>query len=194
MNDLTPMSRSSALPARYHLTRSDYYRMAETGILAPDARVELLNGEIYTMAPIGSGHNYAVMSPAMHLNRLLGEHFVIQCQGPLLIGAESEPEPDVMVLSGPIEQYRTRKPEPADVVLLIEVAESSLKLDREIKAALYAGAGIADYWIVNLVDRVVEINRDPQDGIYATRTVLQPHDQMMPLLLKDILISMGMFF
>ena len=152
-------------PHRY--TVAEYHRMAEAGILNEDSRVELIRGQIVDMAPVGAPH----FGMGNRLNRLLSAALVgrgaISVQNPVRMEDGSEPQPDVAVLRPRADDYDRAAPRPADVLLLIEVADSSLPEDRGVKAPLYAEDGIVEYWIVNLVDRVVEVHRRPESGAYA---------------------------
>jgi len=154
-----------AKPHRF--TVAEYHRMAEVGILNEDSRVELIRGQIVDMAPIGAPH----LGMVNRLNRLLpgvlAGRGILSVQNPVRLDDGSEPEPDVVVLRPRADDYATAMPCPSDVLLLIEVADTSLDDDRAIKVPLYAENGIAECWIVNLVDRVVEVYRQPGNGRYA---------------------------
>src|SRR4051794_36083755 len=122
-------------------TVDEYYRMAEVGILADDEPVELIRGEIVRMNPIGSAHNGTVATLDELLREALGRRAFVITQGPLRLVTESEPDPDVLVLRRRDDNYRRAHPMPADVLFVIEVAESSLDYDREVKGPLFAEAG-----------------------------------------------------
>jgi len=162
-----------ATAARPHqFTVADYHRMAAAGILNEDSRVELIRGQIVDMAPIGAPHLNMVNRLTRLLPAILGELGVLSVQNPVRLDDGSEPQPDVAVLKPRPEEYETATPHAADVLLVIEVAETSLDDDRAVKAPLYAGSGIPEYWIVNIVDRVVEVYRKPENGLYSqTRRV-----------------------
>ena len=139
----------------------DYYKMAEVGVLKADKRYELIRGAVLETQPISPAHNYAVKSLAEQLSACLGEEATVFSQGPLQFNDDSEPQPDVLVLKPPAERYRHNHPVPEDVLLLIEVSNTTLNLDRTTKLALYAGAGIPEYWILNLQKPQLEMHRDP---------------------------------
>lgn len=151
----------------HRFTVAEYHRMAEVGILGEDSRVELIRGQIVDMAPIGTPHFGMVIRLNRLLSAILAGRALISVQNPARLDDGSEPQPDVAVLKPRADDYETAVPRPADVLLLIEVADTSLREDREVKAPLYAESGIADYWIVNLIDRVVEVHRRPGNGGYA---------------------------
>ena len=144
-------------PAKRKLTVDEYNRMGEAGILGPDERVELLDGELYTMAPIGEGHIGGVIGLTFLFNRHLLGRALVSVQNPVRLSNVSEPEPDLVLLQPRDDFYRTMKPRPEDVLLLVEVADSSLAHDRDTKLPQYAAAGIPEAWLVNLVDRRIEV-------------------------------------
>jgi Uma2 family endonuclease len=156
---------------RHRLTVADYYRMAEAGIFAPNARIELIEGEIIDMAPIGTRHRSAVM----RLNALLAvataPHAILSVQNPLRLSDLSEPEPDLMLLKPREDFYAAAHPSAADVLLLIEVADTSARYDREIKLPLYARHGVPELWIVDLEARVLRFCRAPVGETYTDNTV-----------------------
>lgn len=151
----------------HRFTVADYHRMAEAGILGEDSRVELIRGQIVDMAPIGAPHLGVVNRLTRLLPGVLSGRGILSVQNPVRLDDGSEPEPDVVVLMPRADDYETATPRPSDVLLLIEVADTSPDDDREIKAPLCAENGIAECWIVNLVDRIVEVYRQPRNGRYA---------------------------
>jgi Uma2 family endonuclease len=145
---------------RRPFTREEYERAAEAGLFGSAERLELLGGEIVRkMSPQGTRHATAIRKATEVLRAIFGRHHNVSCQLPLALGADSEPEPDLAVVEGAIDDFATAHPETA--VLVIEVAEASLDFDRTVKGSLYARAGIPEYWIVNLQDRVLEVHREP---------------------------------
>ncbi len=155
---------------RHYFSVADYYRMAETGILSADDRVELIEGEIVKMSPIGSAHAACVN----RLNRLFSSYIsqaaVISVQNPVRLNDFSEPEPDVALLRRRADFYRDGHPTPADVLLLIEVSDTTLDYDRKVKLPLYARSGIPEVWIVNLQLDEVEIHAQPTGAQYQSTT------------------------
>jgi Uma2 family endonuclease len=140
-------------------TRLEYERLVEAAIFQPTERLELLGGELIIAEPQGTRHAAVVTLVADVLRRVLGASWQIRVQAPLALDEESEPEPDVAVVPGSPRDYLAAHP--SRPALLVEVAEWSLVLDRGKKASLYARAGVADYWLVNLVDDVIEVHRQP---------------------------------
>jgi Uma2 family endonuclease len=149
--------------------------MAEAGIFPPDARVELIEGELLTMAPIGHPHAWAVAALNDSITRSpLGQLTFVWPQLPVVLSEFSEPQPDILLVRRPESRYRVAKPRPDDVVLLIEVSDSTLPFDRQRKMPLYARHGIFECWILNVPDRRLEVYRRPQTGVYLEVRELQP--------------------
>ena len=149
----------SAMPNLRRWTRAEYMRMTEVGILAPDERVELIEGEIIKMSPQNTPHAVAVSLISEILRVFFGKGYYVRTQMPMDINEISEPEPDVAVVSGTPRDYLLGHPTTA--LLIVEVSDSTLAYDRNQKASLYAKADIADYWIVNLINRRLEVHREP---------------------------------
>jgi Uma2 family endonuclease len=152
---------------RHRLTVEEYHRMAEAGVLAPDARVELIEGEVIDMAPIGSRHASAVNRLTDLLTLATRGRAIVQVQGPVRLSDRSEPEPDFALLKPRADYYRDALPSPADVLLLIEVAESTQRYDRTVKAPLYARHGIPELWVIDLENTLVHFCRRPAGDTYA---------------------------
>ena len=171
-------------------TVEEYHRMGEAGVFGPNERVELIQGVIREMSPKGRRHVQAVTLANNLLTPALKGRAIVQIQDPVALKhSTSEPEPDVCVLSS--TDPRDAGSENLESLLVIEVADTSLRFDRQDKAATYADAGITDYWIVNLVDEVLEIHRDPKDGTYHERIVLKPADTVSPLAFPDLEIAVS---
>lgn len=170
-------------------TLDEYHRMIEAGILQEDDRVELIHGEIIQMTPIGHRHAFVVAKLNGLLVRALGDRVVIWPQNPMTILPDSEPQPDIVVLHGPLDRYRLRLPGPEDVAVVIEVADSSVRYDRHTKKRLYAGAGVPEYWIVNLEAEYVEICRDPQGDDYRRFDSVGRAGTVTPAEFSDLTLS-----
>ena len=151
----------------------EYRLMATAGILKENDRVELINGQILEMSPIGSRHAAVVDRISNVLKYYLQEKVIVRVQNPVEIDELSEPEPDVCLLKFRKDYYADQHPVPQDILLIIEVADSSLTLDREVKLPLYAKAGITEYWIVNLERNEIEAYRSPQEDIYTIREIIR---------------------
>ena len=178
-------------PAARRFSVKDYYRMARAGILGPDDRVELIDGEIVEMPPISDRHAVCVNLLNRLFSRGLGDEFTIQVQGPVRLSAYSEPIPDLAVLRGPPSTYLGGHPGPAAVLLIIEVSLSSLAYDRRRKVPLYARSEIPEVWIANLRDRRLELYSDPVDGSYRQTRVLGRGESLSPLLLPGISVDVS---
>jgi Uma2 family endonuclease len=181
----------SAKRPPYRITVAEYDRMVEHGILTKEHRVELIRGELVAKMPIGDPHAGCVK----RLNKLLGNRLqdlaVLGVQDPVQL-ADSKPEPDVSILRPREDFYAQSTPRPADVYLLIEVADSTLDYDREVKAPLYAENGIAEYWIVNLEDKCFEVYRQPRaDGTYADVRMLRVGDMADIAALPGVAIAVA---
>lgn len=160
-------NETAVLPTRHRVTVDEYYLMAEVGVLAPDARVELIDGEIIDMAPQKSRHASAVTELLNRLTAAAGGQARVACQVPLRLSPHNEPEPDLMLLRPRADGYADSHPGAADVLLLVEVADSSARYDREIKVPLYALHLVAEVWIIDLQSGRVRFLRNLQNGEYA---------------------------
>ena len=178
-------------PTRHRLDVGAYYKMAEAGILAPNDRVELIDGEIFDMVPIGSAH----AGTTDRFNRLFARAAAdglahVSVQRPLRLDALNEPQPDVMLLKPRADDYRGRHPNAADVLLLVEVAETSLAYDRGTKLPLYAKFGVPEVWIVDLRGAAIEVYREPAGDAYALKERLIS-GPLAPVLVPGVAIDVG---
>jgi hypothetical protein len=160
------------LVARRLFTREEYHRMGEVGILKDGDRVELIRGEIITMSPQGLRHRAFVDNLNSVLNARLGGRAIVSVQMPVALADDSEPEPDLQILRRRAVPYKEREAVAEDVLLLIEVAQTSLAYDRSTKLRLYAEAGIPEYWVVDCATESIEVHRTPQGGAYREVTRL----------------------
>ncbi len=152
--------------ARHCFTVAEYERMGEAGIFSADDRLELIEGEIVEMLPIGSRHAACVKRLSAFLNRRLSQAVIISVQDPIVLNDYSEPQPDVALLKQRDDFYENAHPEADDVLLVIEVADTTLEYDRQIKVPLYARSGVPEVWVVNLVDERIETFARPAGGSY----------------------------
>jgi Uma2 family endonuclease len=174
---------------RHLLTVDQYYRMAETGVLAPDARVELIEGEIVDMAPIGTRHGSTVKRLNHLLTEAVGDRAIVAVQDPVRLSQRSEPQPDLMLLAPRDDYYAKAHPTAADVLLLIEVSDTSARYDREIKLGLYARHGVREVWIVDLDNRLLRTCRAPQGDTYTEVMETAHPGRLSPLALPDVSID-----
>ena len=180
------MPRMAPRLLRGHFTVADYHRLAETGVLEPDARVELLDGQVVDMSPIGSRHAGTVKWLSRRLGSLLGDRAILGVQDPVVLDEYSEPEPDIAVLEPRADFYREAHPRASDVLLIVEVADATLEKDRDIKVPLYARDGIREVWIVDLNADRVEVYRDPRDGDYESQAIRMRADTLTMLAFPDV--------
>lgn len=166
--------------AQHRFTVREYHQMGEAGIFTEDDRVELLEGKIYAMSPIGSQHAACVSRLIRVFTKKLDEQAIVSVQNPVELNDRSEPEPDLAILLARDDFYAEQHPKPADVLLLIEVSEATLRFDREVKLPLYAQNGIAEVWIIDLKRAGVEVYRDPQDGVYGQKLTLKRGQKITP--------------
>ncbi len=150
----------------YRFSVEEYHKLGETGILDENDRVELLDGEIILMAPIGKHHANSVRRLNNRLSKLFGDLCLVDCQNAMILDDFSEPQPDIMLLRPEVEQTG-ELPRPEDILLLVEVADSTLRFDATTKLRAFARAGLAEYWIVNLAERAVDVYRQPVGESYA---------------------------
>ena len=179
---------------RHRLSVEDYHRMAQAGILGEDSRVELIEGEIIDMAPIGSRHAAAVKRLVRLLDRAVGDAAIVSVQDPVLLGRHSEPQPDIALLRPREDFYKSAHPGLRDVLLIIEVADASLRYDREIKVPLYARHGIVETWLVDLVNNTLVQFREPQDEGYRSETRTGSPAQISPVSLPQIRLDLTALF
>ena len=176
------------------LSTVDYHRMAEAGILEADERIELIEGQLVAMSPIGPRHALAVDA--------LTELFVIAARGrakvrvqnPVVLNGVNEPNPDLVLARIGWRGFPQEHPGPDDILLLVEVADSSLATDRRVKRGLYARAGVGEYWIVDLTRNTVHVHRRPRDGDYDTVIVVSGSDVLDMAALPDFTVPVHSLF
>jgi Uma2 family endonuclease len=166
------------------LTTEEYQQMAEMGILTQEDKVELIEGQIVEMSPIGSQHATYVNKITALFIRLLPEEFITSIQNPIVINLHSEPEPDIAILKPDKNLYIDQLPTAKDVLLIIEVADTSIDYDREVKLPLYAKANIPEYWIINLQEKQIEVYHTPVEKQYRFRELIKAEDELQFLALN----------
>jgi hypothetical protein len=190
---LTGLEQAVTLPAMAsyetrtrRFTRAEYDRLIEVGLFQPGERIELLGGELIVAEPQGAPHYTAIRRTAKVLEAAFGRGWEVRTEGPLALDDDSEPEPDVAVVPGKAEDYS--RSHPSRPVLTVEISESMLLGDRQRKGSLYARAQLAEYWVLNLIDRVLEVYREPaRDAAapygwrYARAQVLDASARVTPL-------------
>jgi len=181
-------------PRKHRITVDEYYRMAEVGLLAPDARVELIDGEIIDMAPLGTRHSRSVDKLTELFVTAARGRAIARIQGAILLDAACMPQPDIALLAPSEDEYGNAHPGPADILLLVEVSESTLRYDLEVKVPLYARHGIRETWIVDLKGEVLRWYRSPRDGTYTDHGIVSKSGVIAPAALPDIAVELAAHF
>ncbi|MFN4070562.1 MAG: Uma2 family endonuclease [Thermus caldifontis] len=171
-------------PRRF--TRKEYRRLLEAGVIQEDERVELIEGTVVEMSPIGSRHAAVVKKLNALFHQALGERALVGVQDPIRLSPFSEPQPDLVLLKVRPDFYAQDHPGPEDILLLVEVAEASLAYDRQVKLPLYAQAGIMEVWLVNLEEDRVEVYRNPMGGVFQEVRELGPEDTLSPMAFPQV--------
>jgi len=153
--------------SKHRLTVDEYYRMAEVGLLAPAARVELIDGEIVDMPPMGSAHGGSGNFLNQRFMKAVGDVAIVSLGTTSILGKYSAPQPDLMLLRPRKDFYRRSNPTPEDILLVLEISDSTWRYDREIKAPLYARHDVSDFWIVNLRKQELHCFRSPRHGEFT---------------------------
>ncbi|MDJ0705318.1 MAG: Uma2 family endonuclease [Leptolyngbyaceae cyanobacterium MO_188.B28] len=170
----------------------EYHRMAESGLLTGSERTELLAGQIILMSAKGTPHVTALRLLASTLDQqLVNQPFFISTQDPIQLDNYSEPEPDLVIVKGDFLDYAAHHPTPKDICLVVEVADSTLKQDCEVKDKLYAQAGIADYWVLDLSYRQLHIFRGSTPTGYSSHLILSQDQPVSPLAFPEISLSLS---
>jgi len=172
-------------------TAGDYLRLAEAGVLREDERLELIRGEIIEMSPINVAHASTVSRLISVLYAALGKRVLLSVQNPLKLDDETLPQPDIAVLKPRDDFYMKQHPGPEDLLLLIEVSDTTLPYDRRVKGKLYGAANIIEYWIVDLSKRRIEVHREPQADGYRTITYYASGETLSPLAFPDVSLNVA---
>ena len=170
-------------------TVKEYHKLGEMGVFHPEERVELLSGNIIKMSAKGTAHTSALGRTDRLLQNLFGNLAWVRMQDPIALDDNSEPEPDIALVSIDPFDYATHHPTPSEVYLIIEVADSSLTFDREIKAQAYGRSGIADYWVLNVNNRQLHIFREPAVDGYQSELILGENGSISPLRFPTVNIA-----
>ncbi|MGI8985138.1 MAG: Uma2 family endonuclease [Acidimicrobiales bacterium] len=176
-------------PSHLLFTVDEYEALGQIGFFGFDRRLELIEGEIFEMTPIGPDHGGCVVILTSLCIKRLGDRAAVSAQGAVVLGNLSEPQPDLMVLAGTVERYRHRHPRAEDVLLLIEVSDSTLRFDRKVKLPAYARAGVVEVWIVDLKGTAVEIHRRPTPEGYAFTERRRRGDTVSPEAVPDLVLT-----
>ena len=182
-----------AAPARHwRFTVDDYEQMGLTGIFHEDDRVELIEGEIYEMSPIGGPHVECINGLNMMFARSVPEGILVSIQNPVRIGDLSMPQPDLVVLRD--HRFSGKVPNAGDVLLIVEVSDTTLRYDRDVKMPLYAQAGVPEAWIADVNQEEIIAHRDPVDGIYGDVRAYTKGESLSPVQLPEITVRVSDIF
>lgn len=179
----------ASIVTRKRFTADEYQRMGQAGILTEDDRVELIDGEIVTMTPIGTRHNASVNRGMRALVRAVGDNAIVQSQGSVRLDSYSEPQPDLVLLRPRSDFYASRHAGPGDILLIIEIAESSIHYDRDVKTRIYAAAGVPEYWLVDLNTNLLSRYSLPERGAYRGVEEYRRGQSIAPMLLSTCVID-----
>jgi Uma2 family endonuclease len=180
-------------------TLDEYHKLAELGFFHEDDRIELINGEIIEMVAKGKAHETCLRKLWKELPTLIGDRATLQSQAPIVIPPKSEPEPDFAILKNRDDDYLYGHPQPADVLLVMEVSDSSLDYDQDVKIPLYASSGISDYWIFNLFDNYLECYTEPYQNRqgkygYLNKRIVLPNQVIALPCFPDLSVDLGKGF
>lgn len=181
------VSSETVVPWRF--TAADYHRMGKADIFRPDDRVELIEGVVFRMSPIGDPHAGRVIVLTQVFSLRLGERAYVSVQNAVRLSEYSEPEPDLVIMRLPDAGEPVRAPHPHDILLLIEVSDTTLSFDRDTKVPLYAQAGIPEVWLLDIQGDRLRVYRDPIDGEYRSITVLVRGDSVTLTAFPDITLT-----
>jgi Uma2 family endonuclease len=180
------------IPTLKSWTVEDYHRMSEMGLFAPHERTELIDGQITLMVAKGNPHILTVRLLTRAMEAELSDRPVlVSIQEPIQLSDSSEPEPDLAIVQGNMFDYANRHPQPAEILLIIEVADSTLKYDCEVKDKHYAQANIPDYWVVDLKNRQIHVFRTPTPTGYASQLILAESQTVSPLAFSDVMVPIA---
>ena len=178
---------------RKSFTVEEYHKLGELGIIKATDKVELINGDIITMNPIKSLHAGMVDFLIEFLIINLYKKATIKCQNPIQLSNHSEPEPDIVIAHYRADSYSSRHPTPKDIHVVIEVSDSTLEKDQNVKSLLYAKAKIPEYWIINLTNKQIEVYRHPKKGVYSSLQIISKEEHIDCLTLPFSLTHKDIF-
>lgn len=190
LSEPLPREAPQRQPSIARITTAEYEALIEAGVLGEDRRVELLSGIIVDQMPKGTRHDYALNELMLLVVERLAGRNDMRTESPIELGEAGMPEPDLWIAAAPRGTYKARKPTGSELLLVVEVADSSLEIDREVKLPLYAAAGIPEYWIVNLRDASLERYTEPRpDGAYAAKATMGAGQSLAHELLGEVAVG-----
>lgn len=179
----------SSVPHRYRLTLAAYHQLANVGVFNEDSRLELIEGDLIAMPPIGERHASQTRRINQLFSRQIGDTAIVDVQNPVALNAYSEPQPDIVLLKPRADFYEHSHPGPMDILLIIEVSDSTLRYDRETKVPLYAQAGIPEVWVLDIVHQRLEVYRCPSQEGYREVRYPALQEFIAPVLLPNLTVS-----
>ena len=188
------MSAVLEYPQRHAITAEEYLRMGEAGVFSPEARLELIEGEIIEMAPVGSPHAGAVNVLNRLFVQLAGDRAIVSVQNPLVLGNRSVPQPDLALLRSRADNYSRTHPAASDVLLVVEVADPTLAFDTGTKVPLYARQGVPEVWVIDVRERAVRVYRDPGANGYKTQFRAAGNDNLAALAMPELTVTSAELF
>ena len=188
MINVEPIAKFVPHPMRLRFSVDEYYKLIDLGLIKDHEKAEIIDGELIKKMTIGDRHAHAVNFLNRFFSRNVGDGILVCVQNPLRLTDYDEPEPD-LVLTDLTKYDGKRHPRPNETLLLIEVSDSTLKYDKDVKLPLYAAAGIAEVWIVNLVNNIVEVHQAPSDGSYQLVVVFGPGQTIRSVAFQDLNLS-----
>ncbi|MEP6848800.1 MAG: Uma2 family endonuclease [Acidobacteriota bacterium] len=180
----------SFTPHRFPISVKIFHVMAAEGVFAPTDRVELIDGEIFNMSPIGTLHARCVNWLSRVLGEFVGRDFIVSIQNPIVLDDASEPQPDISILRYRDDFYKNETPWPRDVLMIFEVADTSVEFDRNIKLPRYAAAGIPETWLIDLVSERVEVHSEPKENTDGTVKIFQRGENAASHMIANIDLSL----
>lgn len=186
-----PDIKQTPIAAKRRFTVAEYYRMVEAGIIQPDERVELIEGEVQKMSPKGPTHCASTTYADDCFSKKLGDRAIVRTQDPVRLGEHSEPEPDLVLAVPHATKYSDHHPTPQEILFVLEIADTTLAQDRLIKARLYAQAGVIQYSILNVNARELEDYRDPDESGYRTKHTYRADDSFTLVAFPDVRITVN---
>jgi Uma2 family endonuclease len=175
-------------------TRLGFWRLIESGVFGSEPRIELVDGEILMMSPIGPWHGALVRRLDRFLQKNLPDSIECSVQLPIVVEDHSEPEPDIALIRHRDDDYKREHPSPRDVVLLIEVAQSSLAIDLGKKLRVYAAGGVPEYWVIDVANKMLIVHRDPAGATYRHVTTFVAGSSLAPMAVPDCKLDLAWLF
>ncbi len=187
------MGAPQSIPRRL-ISIDDYHRMSEVGVLKEDDRIELIDGEMIKMAPIGSRHLAKVNRLARLLSQSAGNQVIVSVQNPIALPPNNEPQPDIALLKPRTDDYESALPGPSDILLVVEIADTTLSYDRDAKVPIYANHNIVETWLIDIQSKSLTICLDPSDKGYQRFLTPQIDEVISPLLLPNVRVALRNFW